>query len=59
MLEVIQRESIYLWYYISILFRQIAPFWVAGILIGSLISVFGKGKILAIFESLKNRKIKY
>lgn len=58
MLEVIQRESIYLWYYISILFRQIAPFWVAGILIGSLISVFGKGKILTIFESLKNRKLK-
>jgi len=42
MLEVIQREAIYLWYYFDLQFRQIFSYWLAGILIGSCISVFAK-----------------
>lgn len=42
MLDIIQREAIYLWYYFDLQFRQIFGYWVAGILIGSCISVFAK-----------------
>lgn len=45
MLEVIQREAIYLWYYFDLQFRQIFGYWLAGILIGSCISVFAKNWI--------------
>ena len=45
MLEVIQREAIYLWYYFDLQFRQIFRYWVTGILIGSCISVFAKNWI--------------
>lgn len=45
MLEVIQREAIYLWYYFDLQFRQIFSYWLAGILIGSCISVFAKNWI--------------
>ncbi len=45
MLEVIQREAIYLWYYFDLQFRQIFRYWLAGILIGSCISVFAKNWI--------------
>jgi uncharacterized membrane protein YraQ (UPF0718 family) len=45
MLDIIQREAIYLWYYFDLQFRQIFGYWVAGILIGSCISVFAKNWI--------------
>ncbi|MDR2900340.1 MAG: permease [Treponema sp.] len=47
MIEILQRESIYLWYYFSLQCEQILPYWLIGILIGSIISVFGKEKIHA------------
>ena len=57
MIEVLRRESIYLWYYFSILFEQIFKFWALGTFIGSVISVFGKAKIHRLFESLGKRKL--
>lgn len=42
MLAVIQSEAIYLWYYFSIQFHQIVPYWIIGMMIGSLVSVFLK-----------------
>jgi hypothetical protein len=57
MIEILQREAIYLWYYITILLRQIAPYWVIGILLGSVISVFGKNKINDLFMSMKDKKL--
>lgn len=42
MIQIFKREAIYLWYYFDIQFRQIAPYYVVGILIGSLVSVFAK-----------------
>lgn len=57
MIEILRRESIYLWYYFSVLFEQIFWYWVLGILIGSLISVFGKAKIHSLFLILNRKKL--
>ena len=35
MIDWIRREAIYLWYYLDIQIRQIAPYWALGILLGS------------------------
>lgn len=45
MIAIIQRELIYLWYYFDIQLRQIFWYWVLGMVIGSVISVFLKDKI--------------
>jgi len=57
MIEVIQRESIYLWYYFSIQFGQIFGYWVIGTVIGSVISVFGKERIARLFSALQSRRL--
>lgn len=57
MIEIIRRESIYLWYYFSVQFEQIAPYWVLGMVLGSVISVFGKEKIHALFRLLRSKKL--
>jgi Predicted permeases len=57
MVEILKRESIYLWYYLSIQFEQIVWYWLFGMLLGSLISVFGKEKIHALFISMRNTKM--
>ncbi|MGN1368503.1 MAG: permease [Aristaeellaceae bacterium] len=54
--DVLRREAIYLWYYLSVQTEQILPYWILGIVLGSVISVFGKGKIHAAFQSLCNRR---
>lgn len=45
MMDILQREGTYLWYYCSVQFRQIVWYWVLGMLTGSLCSVFLKEKI--------------
>jgi len=55
-MEVIQREFIYIWYYFSIQFDQIFNYWALGMILGSVISVFGKEKIHALFSSLQEKK---
>ena len=45
MLEILQREAIYLWYYFDLQLRQIFGYWAVGIVIGSCISVFAKNWI--------------
>jgi len=54
---MLERESIYLWYYFTVLIRQIAPYWAIGIVIGSVISVFGKEKINWLFASTQDTKM--
>lgn len=54
---MLRRELIYFLYYFSIQFEQIAPYWVLGILLGSVISVFGKAKINTLFTALQNRRL--
>ena len=53
---VLRREIIYIWYYFEIQFRQICRYWILGMLIGSLISVFAKDKIHGVFTGMRNRK---
>ncbi|AAM03818.1 TPA: permease [Methanosarcina acetivorans] len=57
MLDLLQREFIYLWYYFSIQFNQIAKYWAFGIFLGSVISVFGKDKIHRLFVSIQNKRL--
>jgi uncharacterized membrane protein YraQ (UPF0718 family) len=57
MIELIQRELIYLWYYFDIQLRQIAGYWILGMVLGSLISVFGKEKIHGLFAALQGKKL--
>lgn len=57
MIDVIRREAIYLWYYFDIQFRQIVGYWALGILIGSVISVFGKARIHQMFHALQGKKL--
>ncbi len=53
---VLRREFIYLWYYFEIQLRQIFWYWVAGMLIGSLISVAAKERIQGAFAGMKDRR---
>ncbi len=55
MLDIIQREAIYLWYYFDLQLRQIFWYWVVGIVIGSFISVFAKNWIHAAAENFGRR----
>lgn len=57
MLEVLQREGIYLWYYFTVQLGQIFPYWLMGMGIGSVVSVFGKERIHALFENMKNMRL--
>lgn len=57
MLDLIERELIYLWYYLDVLCRQLLPFYFFGTLVGSFISVFAKDKIQRLFERLRLKKL--
>ena len=57
MIEWIRREAIYLWYYLDIQVRQIAPYWALGILLGSAVSVFGKKAIHGAFSRIGQRRL--
>jgi len=56
MIDILSREFTYLWYYFTILFEQIFKYWVLGILLGSVISVFCKEKIHSVFIGMQNSK---
>lgn len=55
--EIAKREIIYLWYYFDVQLRQIFFYWVLGIIIGSIVSVFGKDKIHKIFSSIQDKHL--
>lgn len=57
MLEILHRESVYLWYYFDLQLRQILPYWALGMVLGSVISVFGKQKIHDLFASIQGKRI--
>ena len=56
MLNWIEREAVYLWYYLDIQIRQIAPYWALGIVLGSVVSVFGKKAIHGAFAKIGRRR---
>ncbi len=55
--EVLRREFVYVWYYFTIQLRQIALYYVLGIVLGSVISVFVKDRIHGLFRALGDRKL--
>ena len=57
MYETLSRESIYLWYYFSLQFEQIFRYWVLGILIGSVVSVFCKERIHKLFAAMRGMRL--
>jgi uncharacterized membrane protein YraQ (UPF0718 family) len=57
MFETLQRHFIYFWYYFSIQFQQIFWYWLIGMAIGSLVSVFGKEKINSMFIAMRDKKL--
>ena len=56
MLKILRREFIYLWYYFDVQFRQIFGYWLLGIVIGSVISVFAKNRIHGLFAKMNGKK---
>lgn len=57
MADILRREGIYLWFYFSVQFEQIAGYWAFGIVLGSAISVFGKEKIHRLLHSIQNKRL--
>jgi uncharacterized membrane protein YraQ (UPF0718 family) len=55
--DTLRRELVYFWYYFSIQFRQIFWYWLLGMALGSLVSVFGKEKIQKAFAALQGKKL--
>lgn len=57
MLEEVKGQLIYFWYYFDIQLRQIFIYWIIGIIIGSVISVFAKDKIHSLFIKIQNKNL--
>ncbi len=57
MLEILHREAVYLWYYFTIQLDQIFRYWVLGMVIGSVVSVFLKDRIHDSFRTLCDKKL--
>ena len=57
MIEIVKREAIYLWYYFDLQLRQILPYYVLGIVLGSVISVFIKDHIHGLFRKMGDTKL--
>ncbi len=57
LLEVIRREAIYLWYYFDLQLRQILLYWALGIVIGSVVSVFGKERIHKLLIAIQDKHL--
>lgn len=53
---IIRREFVYISYYFSVQFRQIAGYWILGMVIGSLVSVFAKDAIHGAFDRIRDKK---
>lgn len=57
MLDIIHREFVYIWYYFEVQLRQIVFYWALGIVIGSVISVFGKQKIHSLMTVIQDKRL--
>ena len=57
MIEIVKREAVYLWYYFDIQLRQILPYYVLGIVLVSVISVFIKDHIHGLFRRMGDTKL--
>lgn len=57
MIDMLHREAVYLWYYFSVQLEQIFRYWVLGMALGSLVSVFLKDRIHGMFRHLCGKKL--
>lgn len=57
MIDVLCREVIYLWYYFIIQLDQIFKYWVLGMILGSLVSVFLKDCIHNAFRFMGEKRL--
>lgn len=57
MIEILRREFVYVWYYFTVQFQQIFQYYVLGIVLGSVISVFVKDHIHGLFRALGDKKL--
>lgn len=57
MIDILRREAVYLWFYSTVLLEQIAPFWALGIVIGSVVAVFGKERVVRLAAVLQHQKM--
>lgn len=55
--EFLQREFIYLWYYVTIQVGQLFSYWALGIVLGSVVSVFGKEGIHALVIRIRDKPL--
>lgn len=55
-MEIIRRELVYVSYYFMIQLRQIVGYWILGMIIGSLVSVFAKDAIHGAFDRIRDKK---
>ena len=54
--QVLRREFVYVWYYFLLQLRQIAGYWILGMVVGSLVSVFAKDTIHGAFDRIRDKK---
>ena len=55
-LRILHREFVYVWYYFILQLRQIAGYWILGMVVGSLVSVFAKDAIHGAFDRIRDKK---
>ncbi|MBQ7065088.1 MAG: permease [Firmicutes bacterium] len=53
---IICREIVYIWYYFELQLGQIFLYWIIGMAIGSLVSVFAKDRIHKLFAGMQKKK---
>ncbi len=53
-METLKTELTFIWYYLDRQFWQIFPYWVIGMILGSVISVFFKNKIHSLMREMKS-----
>lgn len=56
-MQILHREFVYIWYYFDVQLRQIFPYWVLGMVLGSAVSVFAKERIHNAVRSLSGKKL--
>lgn len=57
MAKTLHREFVYLWYYFELQLGQIFPYWVLGMALGSVVSVFLKERIHGTFRALREKRL--
>ena len=55
-LQILQRELVYIWYYFDLQLRQVFWYWVIGMAVGSLISVFARNRIHGLFVKMQKTR---